>query len=143
MKTRKTNKTKRTSKKKPKLNKVYQIVTDRIIDKLTKGVIPWKSSWKTSNLGLNQNAVSRQPYQGINAFITEMQGYSSKYWLSYKQALQIGGSVRSGEKGTPVVFFLPVEKVKKTRPGETADKQDNGYAVLRYSVVFNSINVKT
>ena len=42
----------------------YEIVTERIINLLECGVIPWRRSWAAT--GLPRNLVSKKPYRGVN-----------------------------------------------------------------------------
>ena len=76
-------------------NKVYQVVTDRILALLEQGTAP--RPWTGGGLPRN--------YRGVNPFILAALGYSSPYWLTYKQAKASGGHVRKGERSTPVVFW--------------------------------------
>jgi antirestriction protein ArdC len=109
----------------------YQIVTDRIVAKLEAGTIPWRH-FASSPLAEPKNLVSKRPYRGINHFLLSGSKYGSEFWLTYKQAQELGGSVKKGEKGEPIVFwrFLDVED-KET--GET--KQ---IPFLRHYCVFNA-----
>jgi antirestriction protein ArdC len=95
----------------------YQLVTDRIIAKLEAGTIPWKH-FASSPLAQPKNLVSKKPYRGINHFLLSGSKYRSEFWLTYKQAQDLGGFVKKGEKGELIVFwkFLDVED-KET--GET------------------------
>jgi antirestriction protein ArdC len=108
----------------------YQLVTDRIIAKLEAGTIPWKH-FASSPLAEPKNLVSKKPYRGINHFLLSGSKYGSESWLTYKQAQDLGGHVKKGEKAAFVVFwkFLDVED-KDT--GET--KQ---IPFLRHYSVFN------
>src|SRR6266404_3311195 len=108
----------------------YQIVTDRIIAKLQAGTIPWRH-FASSPLAEPKNLVSKKPYRGINHFLLSGSNYGSEFWLTYKQAQDLGGHVKKGEKAELVVFwkFLDVED-KET--GET--KQ---IPFLRHYSVFN------
>ena len=108
---------------------VYQIVTDRVIEALEAGVVPWRKPWSG---GTPSNLVSRKAYRGINAFLLSLSRFSSPYWLSYKQAQSLGGCVRKGEKGTPVVFWNWVEKTN-----EASGKVEK-IPFLRYYTVFNA-----
>ncbi len=127
-------------KAKRKENKdIYQLITDRIIEKLEQGVIPWKKPWTAG--GAPQNLISKKEYRGINIFLLDCAGYSFPYFLTYKQAQDRGGNVRKGEKGFPVVFWKMVQKKKSPddpgpRPGEVSTKEDT-FPVLRYYTVFN------
>jgi antirestriction protein ArdC len=95
----------------------YELVTRRIIAKLEAGTIPWKH-FASSPLAQPKNLVSKKPYRGINHFLLSGLKYGSEYWLTYKQAQDLGGFVKKGEKGELIVFwkFLDVED-KET--GET------------------------
>jgi len=86
-------------------NKVYQIVTDRIIALLEEGVVPWRKPWAGNrNTDLPMNLVSQKAYRGVNVFLLGCMGYSSRFWLSFKQAKEKGGHIRKGEKAVPVIF---------------------------------------
>lgn len=82
---------------------IYQTITDRVIDQLQKGVVPWASP--VSADGFPKNLISKKTYRGINIFLLFGAPYDSRYWLSFKQAKDQGGHVRKGEKGSPVVFW--------------------------------------
>jgi antirestriction protein ArdC len=112
-------------------NKVYEIITNKILEQLANGVVPWKKPW--ANVGGDiQNFVSKKPYRGINPFLLNGSGYACPYWVTYKQAIELGGSVRKGEHGTMIVFF---------KMNEYKDKHDkekvNRIPMLRYYTVFN------
>ena len=81
------------------MSKVFEIVTQRIIAMLEKGVIPWRRPWKGAP---PQNLITRKPYRGINAFIL---GFSGSYFLTFNQAKALGAHVKKGAQGLPVVFW--------------------------------------
>jgi len=81
----------------------YEIVTERIINLLEQSVIPWRRPWAAT--GLPRNLVSKKTYRGINSFLLGATKYVSPYWLTFKQANQLGGAVRKGEHGEIVVFW--------------------------------------
>ena len=109
--------------------KVYEIITNIILKKLEEGTIPWQRPWNTKE-SFPRNLVSKKEYQGINAFILGCQRYSSPWWLTFKQCKDLGGSIRKGEQGTPVVYWNWVETREE---GETEKK----IAFMRYYTVFN------
>ena len=115
-------------------DKVYSVITDRIIERLRDGVIPWRKPWKAGNLA-PQNLVSGHAYRGVNIFTTLSMGYGSPYWLTYKQAQTKGGQVKKGEHATPIVFWKFLSHTEKLTNGETREKQ---IPMLRYFSVFNS-----
>ena len=122
----------------------YQIVTDRIVALLEAGVVPWKASWVRQGYQPPQSLITRKPYRGINhlllGVIAHVQGYSSPYWLTYRQANELGGHVRKGEKGCPC-FFWKIYDGKDSAEGEApnGDVATNGKKrfVARYYTVFS------
>jgi antirestriction protein ArdC len=121
---------------------IYQAVTDRILETLDKGTVPWRHPIKRSgdNDGLPRSMSSKKPYRGVNIFLLAMtawaKGYESAYWLTYKQAKQRGGQVRKGEKASLVVFW----KRYATKDKETGDKKI--VPVIRHYNVFNAEQVE-
>jgi antirestriction protein ArdC len=109
----------------------YDHITDRIIDLLSQGTVPWHKPWKAST-GLPRNLISKRPYRGINVFLLMAMSYESPYWLTFRQAIQLGGSVKKCEKSCPVVFWKQMDVTDK----------DSGEArkipLLRLYHVFNA-----
>jgi antirestriction protein ArdC len=69
-------------------NQVYGYITDKIMEELERGCVPWHKPWK----GVNQwpqNFISRKVYRGINLFLLNSVGYASPFWLTFK-SLQKG-----------------------------------------------------
>lgn len=112
---------------KPKFD-IYGMVTERITAMLEAGTVPWRKPWIGGTVGAPKNLKSGKAYRGVNVFILLCQSYPSSYWLTYKQAADMGGTVRKGEKGTPIVFWSFFDD--KKNPGKRA-------AFIRYSTVFN------
>ena len=107
---------------------VYDLITNRIIGMLDKGIIPWKRPW---NVPMPQNFVSKREYQGVNVLLLSFTGFNSPYWLTYKQARDLGGHVKAGAKGLPVVFWNWI-KVKGK-----GSEEDKSVPFLKYHTVFN------
>src|SRR5580698_7636205 len=82
----------------------YERITGQIIALLEQGTVPWQKSWKAST-GLPRNMISNKPYRGINVLLLLAMNYESPYWLTFRQAKQLGGKVKKGEKSCPVVFW--------------------------------------
>ena len=82
---------------------VYEIVTERIIEKLEQGVIPWRKPWRGP--GRPVNAISRRPYSGVNFFLLASSRFTSPFWITWNQAKELGGSIREGERSEIVVFW--------------------------------------
>ncbi len=112
---------------------VYQIITDQIINLLEQGVIPWHKPWNAEN-GAPCNLSSGKAYRGINTFLLSCMG-GSKYWLTFKQAKDMKGTVKKGSKGAPVVFWNWREReIKDEKTGEVEIKTN---PIIRYYTVFN------
>jgi len=121
---------------------VYSLITERIIEKLEAGTIPWHKPWRS--IGAPRNLVSKKNYRGINVWLLTTQSYTSPYWATIRQINQLGGQVRKGEKSTPVVFwkiYLDGVEVKlgEAEPeAQEAEGQSRRRFVLRYYSVFNT-----
>lgn len=108
----------------------YDQITERIIALLEQGTVPWQKPWQAKT-GLPRNLISKRPYRGINVFLLHAMHYESPFWLTFRQAMELGGSVRKGEKACPVVFWKQLE-VEDKETGE-AEK----ISLLRLYSVFN------
>lgn len=82
---------------------IYSLITERIIEQLETGVVPWHSS--VSKQGMSKNLISKKEYRGINPFVLWTAPFDSRYWLTFKQAQGLDGHVKRGEKGFPVVYW--------------------------------------
>ena len=65
-------------------NKVYDVITSKILESLDQGTVPWRKPWTA---GLPRNATTNRPYHGINAVLLGMTAYPDQRWLTYKQAV--------------------------------------------------------
>lgn len=110
---------------------VHQIITDRIIELLKKGTVPWQQPWHGGDQ-LPRNLVSKKPYRGVNVFLLHSMSYQSPFWLTYKQAEELGGNVKHGEHATPVVFWKRLEVTED-------DGTKKQIPMLRYYSVFNAL----
>lgn len=107
----------------------YEEVTNRIVELLEAGTIPWRKPWRT---GSPRSLMTDRPYRGVNALMLSAAPYESPYWVTFDQARLRGGYVKRGEKSWPLVFWKVVEQKDKTS-GETVDS----YPVLRRWSIFN------
>ena len=108
---------------------LYEVVTQKIIDRLEAGVVPWQMPWKTS-IGMPQNLITKRPYNGINFWLLLIQKDPSPFYLTFEQAKTLGGTVKKGEKSTMVVFWKLLESEEKN-----GEKKKTPF--LRYYNVFN------
>ncbi len=90
---------------------VYDVITQKIIEKLNKGCVPWHKGWFT------RPAVSHEtgrPYSFLNQILLEGNGGE---WLTFKQVEKEGGKIKKGEKGSVVMFFTWKEEEMKDANG--------------------------
>jgi len=103
---------------------LYQEITDKIIAELEAGRVPWVQPWGTAaakaSLAMPKNAATQRRYSGVNVLILWGAviecGFSAQSWLTFRQALGLGGNVRKGEHGTTVVYadrFTPDEERRR------------------------------
>ena len=86
---------------------LYEEITNQIIAELTAGRIPWAQPWGTAAakaaLAMPKNAATGRQYSGINVLIlwgsVISHGFPGQSWLTFRQALSLGGNVRKGEHG--------------------------------------------
>ena len=116
------------------MSSVYEVITARIIEQLQSGTAPWHKPWKArGENGLPRNLITKHEYRGINVWILLSAGYASPFWLTFRQARELGGHVRKGEAGLPVVYWK-----FGTREVQDGDEIIEKPSVLcRYYVVFN------
>ena len=125
------------SKPKPKPD-VAQTITDLILRKIEEGTAPWLKPWSArSSRPLRHNGIA---YTGINTFylwaVAETTGYSSPYWMTYRQAGELGGQVRKGECGSYSVFYSSARKTDTD--GLTGEATERTIRFMKWNHVFNA-----
>jgi len=125
---------------------LYDEITDKIIAELEAGCVPWVQPWGTSAskapLAIPRNASTDRQYSGINILIlwgaAIERGFTGQSWLTFRQALSLGGHVRKGERGITVVYadrFVPKDEKRRARKdGEEAQ----AIPFLKRFTVFNT-----
>ncbi|CUX72327.1 MULTISPECIES: ArdC family protein [Agrobacterium] len=114
----------------------YQRITDSIIAQLEAGTKPWIRPWRgtvaRSAVPMRSNG---EAYRGINVIMlwlsSQLAGYDENTWMTYRQALEVGGQVRKGEQGTLVV------KYGTFNPKEQQGEDDRSIPYLKGYTVFN------
>lgn len=89
------------------MNDVYSTVTNKLIEAMQAGFIPWRKPWRATGHGARvpSNLLTGRMYRGINVWLLHCAPYQSNEWLTFNQARDKGAHVRKGEKGWPVVFW--------------------------------------
>ncbi|HYD67377.1 ArdC family protein [Azospirillum sp.] len=122
---------------------LYAEITARIIAELEAGRLPWVQPWGTpatsAPLGLPRNAATGRAYTGVNVLIlwgaVVARGFSGQGWLTFRQALALGGHVRKGERGTTVVYadrFISDDERRRAR--DTGDEPQSVPFLKRFTV---------
>ena len=125
---------------------LYDEITNKIIAELEAGRVPWVQPWgmaaTKAPLAMPQNASTRRQYSGVNVLIlwgsVIEHGFAGQSWLTFRQALSLGGHVRKGERGTTVVYadrFVPNDE--KKRAAETGEAAQ-AIPFLKRFTVFNT-----
>jgi|GEM_PF-4687449 len=81
---------------------LYQNVTETILTKLSEGVIPWRKTWAG---GIPCSVGTKKEYRGINIILLGLRDHTSRYWVTYKEALRLKGNVKKGAKGSKVIYW--------------------------------------
>lgn len=85
-------------------------VVNLLIKEIESGPPPWKRPWASSSLsGLPTNIATQREYSGTNILALwawqASAGYETSLWLGFDQARKLGGHVRNGEHGHPVLIY--------------------------------------
>ena len=120
---------------------LYARVTQSIVIELQAGVRPWTRPWSTEHLA---GSVSRplrhngQPYSGVNVLLLWLEsihhGFTSPTWMTFRQALALGGHVRKGEHGATVVY---ANRITRTESGDDGQDIERQIPFLKAYTVFN------
>lgn len=119
-------------------DKIYSLVTERIIESLEKGTVPWRKPWNAA-MRMPLSMSSRKYYRGVNVWLlaleAEDRGFTSPWWGTSKHIKELGGTIKADEwKRATVIVFWKRLIVKD-------DKADNGKRtiyLLRYYRVYNA-----
>jgi antirestriction protein ArdC len=125
---------------------LYDEITGKIIGELEAGRVPWVQPWGTAAakapLAMPRNAATGRHYSGINVLIlwgaVVEHGFPGQSWLTFRQALALGGNIRKGERGTTVVYadrFVPDDEKRRARE---AGDEAQAIPFLKRFTVFNA-----
>ena len=120
---------------------VYQMVTDRVLEQIEQGIIPWHKPWNAATLSEDALAISytsRKPYSFLNQMLLGRNGE----WLTFNQVKERGGNIKKGAHAGIVVFYkqYQVKKTKRVKDaeGNEYDKEvSSTIPVLKYYPVFH------
>jgi antirestriction protein ArdC len=108
---------------------LYDRVTNQILADLARGVRPWTRPWNVDRAGvvtrpLRHNLV---PYSGVNVLLLWSRaieaGYNHAIWMTFRQARELGGCVRKGEKGATIVYAGQIVRAEQGQDGEDIERR--------------------
>ncbi|HBN74928.1 MAG TPA: hypothetical protein DD473_03720 [Planctomycetaceae bacterium] len=131
---------------------IQEEITNKIIESLKAGTIPWRKPWSTSpNCGAPTNIISGKAYRGINPLLLELHrqqhDFSSKHYATWNQWRDLGAKVekrpdhvKPGEWGAGIIYYAPIRKTKEDpMTGEEVEVQ---FAILKQYTVFSAEQVE-
>jgi antirestriction protein ArdC len=121
---------------------VYSRITGNIVADLEQGVRPWMKPWHAEHAAgritrpLRHNGI---PYKGINVIMlwsaSVTKGYAAPFWLTFKQALELGGHVRKGETGELIVY---ADRITRTETDDKGEETEREIPFMKGYTVFNA-----
>ena len=125
---------------------VYASVTAKVVSDLERGVRTWLKPW-TGDVDATRIALplrhNGQPYRGINVLLLWSEaidkGYSSPKWMTYRQAIELGGHVRKGEHGSLIVY---ADKITKTEENDNDEEIERAIPYMKGYTVFNVAQIE-
>ncbi|WP_374346578.1 ArdC family protein [Phenylobacterium sp.] len=120
---------------------LYSRVTNAILADLENGVRPWNKPWSAEHLAGKISRplrATREPYSGVNVLLlwaeAVAQGFTAPIWITFRQALALGGHVRKGEHGSTVVY---ANRIKRPEAGDDGQDVEREIPFLKAYTVFN------
>ncbi len=120
---------------------IYTRVTEKIIADLEAGTRPWHKPWSAEHLAgritrpLRHNGVA---YRGLNIILlwaaSVANGFAAPTWMTYRQALELGGQVRKGSRGEMVIY---ADKFRRTETGDAGQDREVEIPFMKGYTVFN------
>jgi len=124
---------------------VYSKVTNKIIADLERGNLTWLHPWQSGHAAGHISKPLRaagKPYRGVNVLMlwaSAMEcGFNSPLWMTYRQAAELGGQVRKGEKGSLVVY---ADRFTKSGTDDNGEDIETIIPFMKGYTVFNTEQV--
>jgi len=121
---------------------IYTRITEKIIADLESGTRPWHKPWNGEHLAgritrpLRHNGLA---YRGLNIILlwaaSVAHGYTAPTWMTYRQALELGGQVRKGSRGELVIY---ADRLRKTETDEAGQDREIEIPFMKGYTVFNT-----
>lgn len=117
---------------------IHARITNQIIAQLEAGVRPWVQPWKTGAPVSRPLRHDGTPYSGVNILLlwseAAARGFTASTWMTFRQALALGGHVRKGERGAMVVYANQIIWEEADEAGKPVEQR---IPFLKAYTVFN------
>jgi len=129
----------------PKHNRdIATEITDTIIARLEAGVPPWVRPWSLTGEGGRPLRHEGTPYNGINCLwlwsIADKRGHRSRYWMTARQATELGGCVRRDAQPSMSIYASTFRKAGM--PTLTGEASAQLIRFLRSYIVYNADEIE-
>ena len=108
----------------------YQQVTDYVLEALEKGVAIWRKPWGNNGnaeISFPKNLTTQKAYKGWNHFflfwVSNIYKFESPFFLTYLQAQNLGGHIKKGSKGFPIIKWVSKDFVGKEKNTSTGTEE--------------------
>jgi antirestriction protein ArdC len=125
---------------------IYARITERIVADLEQGVRPWVRPWSAAHATSRITRPLRhngEPYTGMNVLLLWSEGmargFVSSTWMTFKQAVELGGHVRKGESGSIVIY---ASRFTKTETDAHGGEVERDIPFLKTYSVFNGEQIE-
>lgn len=124
---------------------IAQEITNKLIARLEEGgPLPWRRPWRSNAMAMPLRHTG-EAYKGVNHLLLAIEayasGYTTPYWMTFKQAKDLGACVRKGEKSSTVVYYGTAQKKDDSaapNPESNDGAEEGGhYRFLKGYAVFN------
>jgi antirestriction protein ArdC len=112
-------------------------VTNKMIERMESGKLNWNKPWNAGTLP--QNYISKRAYRGWNLFVTLFSEFESPYYLTFNQIKKLGGTIKKGSKGLPIIFW---KNFKKEVTNADGTKGEKSFLIARDWTVFNAEQIE-
>ncbi len=127
---------------------LYTDVTNKIVAAIEAGAATYSLPWQRI-AGMPKNVASNRSYRGINTLLLWLIGnekdYTTPFWATFKQWIDLGHPVRKGEKSATVVFWKVLDHAgtESSEPSDGSESADGRRPILaRAYHVFNACQVE-
>lgn len=112
-----------------------KVLADQLIEQIKTNTAPWQKPWEASLGSVPYNALTEKPYRGYNILSLVMRNYDDPRWLTFKQAKDLGYSVKKGEKGTPLTYYnYTAERTERDENGKVMKDSDGNTIKTRVTL---------